>query len=286
MEVNDEQVEKMVKGWFSKVTRAEWRRLEKNPYHQIEFIVTMHFLEKYLPKQGLVLDAGGGPGRYTIELALRGYDVVLLDLVPGMLKLAQRKIKGAGVLGKVKQFVPSSVEDLSMFANETFDAVLCLGGALCHLMKARQRANAASELVRVSKRGAPIFVSVIGRLGVLETLLVRVPNEMQYAKHHWQAGNYVPSKYGEGFTAAHWFLPEELHDLFVKQGVEILEMAGLEGLASHHSRETNRLHKDQEKWKMWLEILLQTCTHPSVVGTSEHFLLICRKRDSSTQKVS
>jgi len=38
--------------------------LRKDADHQLEFIVTMHFLWKYLPKQGLVLDAGGGPGRY------------------------------------------------------------------------------------------------------------------------------------------------------------------------------------------------------------------------------
>jgi len=52
---------------------------------------------------------------------------------------------------------------------------------------------------------------------------------------------------GKGFTAAHWFLPEELRKLFEKQGVETLEMAGLEGLSSHHRKETNRLYKDQEK---------------------------------------
>jgi hypothetical protein len=76
---------------------------------------------------------------------------------------------------------------------------------------------------------------------------------------------------------AHWFMPEELCELFEKQDAKILEMAGLEGLSSHHRKETNRLHKDQEKWKMWFEILLKTCAHPSVVGSSEHFLLVCRK---------
>jgi hypothetical protein len=55
-------------------------------------------------------------------------------------------------------------------------------------------------------------------------------------------------------------------------------MADLEGLSSHHEKETNKLFKDQEKWKMWIEILLATCTHPSVVGSAEHFLLIGRKR--------
>jgi ubiquinone/menaquinone biosynthesis C-methylase UbiE len=82
-----------------------------------------------LPKQGLVLDAGGGPGRYSIELAKQDYKVVLLGLVPKMLKTVKRKIKQAGVLGKVSQFIQGSIEDLSMFSDETFDAVLCLGGS-------------------------------------------------------------------------------------------------------------------------------------------------------------
>jgi len=277
MENDNKQVEEIVKKWFTKTARYEWRRLRQDPYHQVEFIITMHFLEKYLPKQGLVLDAGGGPGRYTIELAKRGYDVALLDFVPKMLKLAKRKIKQAGVLKKVKQFVEGSVEDLFMFPNQKFDAVLCLGAPLCHLLNVEQREKAAEELLRVARRGAPIIVSVISRIGLLETILVEFPQEMQYAEHHWEVGDYVPSLQGEGFTAAHWFMPEELCELFEKQGAEILEMAGLEGLSSHHRKETNRLYKDQKKWKMWIEILLKTCTHPSVVGSSEHFLLVCRR---------
>ncbi|MDH5375777.1 MAG: class I SAM-dependent methyltransferase [Candidatus Bathyarchaeota archaeon] len=274
MRNDDKKAEEMVTEWFTRTARYEWRRLRQDPYHQIEFIVTIHFLEKYLPKHGLVLDAGGGPGRYTIELAKRGYDVVLLDLVPEMLKLAKRKMKRAGALRKVKQFVQGSVEDLSMFPNDTFDAVLCLGAPLCHLLKVKQREKAAEELVRVAKRDAPIFVSVISRIGLLKTILVEFPHEMQYAKHHWEVGDYVPGLQGEGFTAAHWFMPEELRELFENQEVRILEMLGLEGLSSHHRKETNRLHKDQEKWKMWIEILLKTCTHPSVVGSSEHFLRV------------
>jgi ubiquinone/menaquinone biosynthesis C-methylase UbiE len=278
MGIGDNKIEDIVKEWFDEKAGDEWRRLQRNPYHRIEFIVTMHFLEKYLPKHGLVLDAGGGPGRYAIELSKRGYDVVLLDLAPEMLKLARRKIKRAGVTGKVKQFVQSSIKDLSMFENKTFDAVLCLGAPLCHLLDVKQREKAAAELVRVAKRGAPIFVSVISRIGLLKSMLVEYPHEMQYARHHWEVGDYVPGLQGKGFTAAHWFLPEELRELFEKQDVEILEMAGLEGLSSHHQRETNRLYKDQERWKMWIEILLETCAHPSVMGSCEHFLLVCRKR--------
>lgn len=275
--MKDEEISHIVKEWFTKTASHEWRRLKQDPYHQIEFLVTMHFLGKYLPEKGLILDAGGGPGRYTIELAKRGYDVVLLDLVPEMLNLAERRIKRAGVKRRVKQIVEGSIEDLSMFGDETFDAVLCLGGPLGHILTEQGREKAVRELVRVARKNASIFASVISRLGVLKTLLIRIQTEMQYAKHHLEVGNYVPGVHGEGFTAAHWFLPEELRDLFETQGVEVLEMAGLEGLSSHHPKETNKLSKDEEKWKIWMEVVLKTCTHPAVVGCSEHFLLVGKK---------
>lgn len=109
-------------------------------------------------------------------------------------------------------------------------------------------------------------------------MLIEFPHEMQHARHHWEVGDYVPGLHGNGFTAAHWFLPEELTELFEKEGVKTLETAGLEGLSSHHGKETNKLYRDQEKWRMWVEILLKTCTHPSVVGNAEHFLLVGRKQ--------
>lgn len=267
----------MVKEWFAKGVNHEWRRLKQDPYHQIEFLVTMHFLAKYLPEKGLILDAGGGPARYTIELAKQGYEVILLDIVPEMLKVAERKIRRAGVKKKVKQIIEGSIEDLSMFHDETFDAVLCLGAPLCHLLDQQQREAAAKELTRVAKRNAPIFASVISRLGLLKTFLIRFQHDIHQAKNQLEVGNYIPSVHGEGFTAAHWFLPEELRQLFEAQGVKVLEMAGLEGLSSHHQEETNRLCNDKEKWKIWLGVLLETCTHPAVIGSSEHFLIVGKK---------
>jgi S-adenosylmethionine-dependent methyltransferase len=278
MKPADRRVDRIVRDWYARNSRVEWRRLQQDPYHQIEFIITMHFLEKYLPRRGTVLDAGGGPGRYSIELAKRGYSIVLQDLVPEMLETAKKKMKRAGVLRRVRQFTQGSIEDLSAFPDASFDAVLCLGAPLNHLLEPEQRQKAAEELVRVAKKNAPIFVSVISRIGLVKSILVDFPHEMRYAKHHWEVGDYIPGEQGQGFTAAHWFLPEELRELFERQGVEVLEMAGLEGLSSHQPKKTNRLYKDEEKWRMWLEILLDTCTHPSVVGNTEHFLLVGKKK--------
>ncbi|MBA7627980.1 tRNA 5-carboxymethoxyuridine methyltransferase [subsurface metagenome] len=119
-----------VKMYYTYYGIKEWRRLKRNPYRELEFTTTMHFLKKYLPKNGLILDAGGGPGRYTIELAKRGYGVVLIDIVPKQLEIARRKIRKTGVERKVKQIVEGSIVNLSMFKDNTFDAVLCIGGPL------------------------------------------------------------------------------------------------------------------------------------------------------------
>jgi hypothetical protein len=55
MRIEKNQIEKLVKEWFAKSAGSEWRRLQRNPYHQSEFIVTIHFLEKYLPRDFLLI---------------------------------------------------------------------------------------------------------------------------------------------------------------------------------------------------------------------------------------
>jgi 2-polyprenyl-3-methyl-5-hydroxy-6-metoxy-1,4-benzoquinol methylase len=87
----------VVKKFYDENSEEEWRRLFQDAYHRLEFLVTMHFLDKYLPRSGLILDAGGGPGRYSIELAKKGYDVVLVDISPKCLEIAKREIKSANV---------------------------------------------------------------------------------------------------------------------------------------------------------------------------------------------
>src|SRR5512136_1486293 len=99
----------MVKGLYSRIVDREWNRLFQDPFHRLEWDTTWRFLKQYLPEKGLVLDAGGGPGRHTIELARLGYDVVLLDLVEGNLERAREETRMAGVGKRVKGVVEGTV---------------------------------------------------------------------------------------------------------------------------------------------------------------------------------
>jgi len=268
--------ETLVKEFYTGQIRKEWRRLVRDAYHRLEFETTLHFLEKYLPPGGLILDAGGGPGRYTLELARRGYEVVLYDLTPANLEFAQRRIRRAKIPRGAVRLVEGSIVDLAQFADGTFDAVICLGGPLSHVLGTEKRDRAITELIRVTKKSAPLFVSVMGRLSLLiiELTMFQEEIEMPHFIQIRDTGEYAG---GHGFTACHFFLPEEFRQAFSGKGVTILEMAGLEGISSHHARHLNQLAKNELRWQTWLETHLSTCTHPSVVGISEHMLIVCQK---------
>ncbi|WP_349237169.1 methyltransferase domain-containing protein [Bacillus sp. REN3] len=68
----------------------EWGRLEREP---IEFQVNWHYIKKYMPRTGYVLDNGAGPGKYSMELAKEGYKVTLTDLTPRLVGIAKDKAK-------------------------------------------------------------------------------------------------------------------------------------------------------------------------------------------------
>ena len=123
----------------------------------------------------------------------------------------------------------------------------------------------------------------MSRLGFLAMELRYFPDEVPLPLFTGvrDSGDY----HGErGFTATHFFLPEELR-LSIEQfrDVEVLELVGLEGIGSVHREEINKLAKNKQRWSAWLDTHYKTCTHPSVVGLSEHMLAVCRKKGPTHQ---
>ena len=275
---------RVVKEYYDAKADVEWNRLVQDAYHRLEYIVHMHFLDKYLPEKGLILDAGGGPGRYTIDLAKKDYRVILLDLSPKCLEIAKREIKNAKVEQNVKKIIEGSVVDMRKFSDESFDAVLCFG-TLSHLTDKKEREKAAEELVRVAKKKAPIFVSIINGYGIYRTVLQRLqhllidPTHQELISEGVHHAHYrQPLEPEGGFTDAYFFLPTELRELFEKKGVHTLEMATCEGLSSHLQEQTNAIYNDQAKWNRWLKIILQSCSDPCLLGSGEHLLYIGKKK--------
>ncbi len=252
----------------------EWRRLTSDPYHSLEFLVNMHHIRKHLPQNGNVLDAGGGPGRYSIEMCKAGYSVVLLDLSPGCITTAKDKFKSEpeSVQTRMLEFVVGDVRDLSRFETDSFDAVLCLD-PLSYLSDKNHRIKAVSELVRVAKAGAAVVISVRGYLATLRTILVQASDELNTPSFSNLIRQGDISVRGH---LCHFFRADELKHLAESCGLTTLEMAGCEGLSTGLSEATNLLAQDDDKWRHWVDLVLETSTEPAVVDMSEHMLYIGR----------
>ncbi len=86
----------IIKGYAAS-TPHEWERLALSN-GIMEYITTIHYLEKYILKNGVVAEIGSGPGRYSLWLAQHGYDVVSVDPIEKSIKslkarFAARKLK-------------------------------------------------------------------------------------------------------------------------------------------------------------------------------------------------
>ena len=266
-----------VREHYDRDPAAEWGRFEARVQHRIEFIVTMHAIERHLPLPGpevRVLDAGGGPGRYAIALAERGYRVTLLDLSPASIAFARTRLAEAGeaVAANVEATFAGSFTDLSAFPDGGFDAVLCLGAALSHVADPSLRLRALAELRRVAKPRSPMLISVQNALATLRSI-VQWPYTWAGDAQSWI--DREPANTVKGSDGLPWveFLPEEFLALLAEAGLECERLYGCWGIAAHLPAENlEALMADEERWPLWRRWLLETCDHPNVGGVSGHLL--------------
>ncbi|MBU7018723.1 MAG: class I SAM-dependent methyltransferase [Theionarchaea archaeon] len=121
--------------------------------------ITWKYIEDYLPEKGVILDAGGGTGKWSIQMAKKGFTVHLVDLSPEMLKEASQKIDDYGLSEKVL-ISEGDILDLE-FPSNFFDFVLCEGDPVSYCAEAH--IEAIRELVRVARPGSIIEVGVDNR---------------------------------------------------------------------------------------------------------------------------
>ncbi len=262
-----------VESFYDRNPQDEWDRMDRHP---MEFRTTLRALREFVAPDSRILDVGGGPGRYTIELVKDGHQVTLLDLSLGNVKLAQQK---AGELGvQVTDFVHGNALDLSMFEAGSFDAVLLMG-PMYHLTDPLDRDRCLQEALRVLAPRGVLFASFITRYAVYFDLLKSDPALIGKYKDAYvrltQTGVHIPTEQNPGFADAHFAHPMEIEPLMSKHGLTTLRLAVAEGFIASVERAVNSL--PPELFEAWVDVCYRLGTDPTTWGCGEHMLYVGKK---------
>jgi len=265
-ENNQEDIDR-VRQYYDTQVQAEWERLE---LCVMEHAITSRLLKQHLPPSpARILDVGGGPGRYALDLCQRGYAVNLLDLSSENINFAQERALELGLI-----FENSMVFDAAHplpYTDSSFDAVLMMG-PLYHLVKPQDRQMALKEAFRVLKPGGLIFSAFITLFGALQSVVLYNTNGLE---NEWKTMQFGVNNYELGFTIAWFSRIEEIMDLMT--AFKQIEIVGCEGFSSFLQDKYKGI--DPALFEKWVDLNLEFGRAPHSAGASNHILYIGRKQN-------
>ena len=265
-----------VRDYYNTHAEMEWERLDDVQCH-IEFASTIHLVDRYFPKQGRVCDIGGGPGRYTIELARRGHAVTLLDISEEEIRLAHTRLDQSGL--RAEQLLVGDARDLARLETESFDAALLMG-PMYHLTGAQDRAVALLELKRILKPGGSAILAYLNSWGLMRTGIIDFPawyNDISVlrsmlAEHSFDAARL------SGFTEAHWSTPEAALREIAAAGLEVLSRAGAESFAGGMKPLLEKFKlENPAAYANLVQVAAETCELPQYRDATDHLHIVVRK---------
>jgi ubiquinone/menaquinone biosynthesis C-methylase UbiE len=263
---------------------TEWERLETRPYGRLQAIIHTDFITRYIKPGDKVLDAGAGPGRFSIAAAKAGAKVTVLDISDTQLDIAQQKTSEAGV--KTEGLIRADISDLSMFKDGQFDVVVCFGGALSYVCENRHKA--VNELIRVTRPGGTLLVSAMSRFGPvlgeapsLDIANLKNPEGTPDLPGIWpvlENGDLVfySKRIAMKHAPMHLYTAKELAGLF--KGCRILETAASNAVIHEFSSANEKLAEDPAVWATVVEMEKRLNHQPGLVDTGSHIILAARKK--------
>ena len=151
-------------------------------------------------------------------------------------------------------------------------------GPLYHLVDEMDRKSALKEAADHLKQGGILFSAFISRFGMMGDLLRNIPGwieeqaEVQNILDTGKNPDHIP---GSGFRG-YFAKVSEITALHEAIGFETLTIAGVEPSISSDDESYNRLEGRQRE--LWLDLLHEISTEPSLIGASRHILYIGRKK--------
>ena len=247
----------------------EEKRLNSR-HGQVEFVTSMKYIHKYIdvlekecePK---ILDIGAGTGRYSVPLALEGYDVTAVELVKH--NLGRLKQKGAGV----KAYQGNALK-LSRFDDESFDLTL-LFGPMYHLHSKEDKLQALREAKRVTRKGGYILVAYIMNEYSVITYAFKEGHILEGIRDGMLDESFhCTDKANELYS---FVRTEDIESLNAEAGLERELIIAADGAANYIRPVLNSL--SEEEFAKFIEYHLSVCERTDLMGATAHTVDILKR---------
>lgn len=264
-----------IRQFYDQYGEREWERLQGAPARLVNFHIHRHFLDRFVAAGDRVLEAGAGPGRFTIELARLGAQVTIGDISPVQLDLNRQKVAEAGCEQNVVSRELIDIADLSAFADAAFDAVVCYGGPLSYMLDRTDQA--LGEMLRVIRPGGHLLVGVMSLLGTtraaLPAVLGLIPAHGLEAIDRVMWTGDLTGELSDGHRC-HMFRWQELKELLERHNTTVVGAA-----ASGYMAPGQTLPEmAPEQWERFLEWELAYCQEPGAIDGGTHMVAVARKQ--------
>lgn len=260
--------------FFDDYGEREWERLESDAAQRASFHQHRRLLERYVRDGDRVLEAGAGPGRFTIELAKIGARVVALDISRVQLALHAEKTSSVAVEGRIV----ADICDLGAFADDSFDAAVAFGGPLSYVLDRRD--DALEELLRVVKPGGPVLLSV---MSLLTAFRIHLAHVLSIAREHGLGPLRDVQRTGDDATPAtaasghrsHLYRSAELKAMLEAHGCEILAATAANYVTVQNEERLQAV--EPELWQYVLELEADLTGEPGALDAGTHILVAVRR---------
>lgn len=242
----------------------------RSKHGMVEFLTTLRYINKYLQPGMRILEIGAATGRYSHELACRGYAVDAVELVQSNIDIFIKNTQ-EGEKIRIRQ---GDARDLSFLADNTYDVTLLLG-PMYHLFTREDQHIALSEAIRVTKPGGIVYVAYCGN----EATMVQFVFQRGMIREERYRNLIDPVTFKASSDPAELFelyRKEEIDALIVPFCVERLHYVGTD-LATNYMREAVDTMED-EIFNLYLQYHFAICERPDLVGASHHILDVLRKK--------